>query len=103
MNLEDYAPALLAMFGAGLQWLRARRNFSDWSYIAVALALATGTYTLTHYFTRDWQLEIVMGLFGIGSYLTNLMGGTLAVAAPARAREGKPVMGVTLPITNSKP
>lgn len=105
MNPQDYAPALLTMFGAALQWLRARRNFSEWSYIALVLILAGGTYTLTHYFSGDVRVEIIAALLGVGGFVSNLMGGTLMIAAPARALDGKPIpnTGIYLPKTDSRP
>lgn len=96
MDYAQYAPALLAVLGFALQWIRQYRQMSDWVPGLIAVALALGAYALVHPLTPDWRLEVITGIISVAGYTSSVLGGTFT--ASATAKSGLAIV----PMTNSK-
>lgn len=86
MNYEQFMPALLAVFGAGLQWIRQHRAISDTTVGVFALIAAASVYALVHVMGPDWRMEVIQGILFIGANLATVVGGTALADSGANGK-----------------
>lgn len=96
MDYTQFIPAVLAVLGGSLQWMRQFKTVKDgWVYLA-AFLLALGAYSVAHIYTSDWRLEILSGVVTVAGYVSTVLGGTFTASGIAKSGLG------LVPTTNSK-
>jgi hypothetical protein len=104
MDYAAYLPNLLLLAGGLLQWLRAARKFTEYTYVGIAVSLTLACFFLTADYTHPFRQVVLDGLSGLWPNLRQVLSGTavVSVAANLAALAGAPKGSFAVPVTNSK-